>query len=114
MSILAGFRTICDAILKKTPLSSMRQGRFDVSVSRHKRMKRQPPITGKADDNKKDCEKNFALYIVSGMVPVALQCNRHRSGKRAMRSSRRSAILNNQTNVSNKRANVFQRKNSPK
>ena len=49
----------------------MRQGRFDVSVSRHKRMKRQPPITGKRDDTKKDCEKNFALYIVVGMVPVA-------------------------------------------
>ena len=60
-SFLASFEPICDLIPKKTPLSSMRQGRFDVSVRRHKRMKRRTPITGKADDNKKDCENNFAV-----------------------------------------------------
>jgi hypothetical protein len=65
MSIFTVFRPICDAIPKKTPHSSKRQGRFDVSNDRHKRMKRRPPITGKRDDTKKDCENNFAV-VCSG------------------------------------------------
>lgn len=73
-SYIGILRQICDLIPKKTPHSSMRQGRFDVSVRRHKRMKRRTPITGKSDDNKKDCEKNFpVLYSGNGAGRAAMQ-----------------------------------------
>jgi len=67
-------------------------------------MKRRPPITGKPDDNKKDCEKNFALVHSGEWCRSRFNATGTDLEERCDASSRRIAILNHHNIVGNKRA----------